>query len=54
MQQISHLTEQHCVADGEDLGIDDALKDVPLMQDVETFLRTLYSTFLCSTVKTNK
>lgn len=29
--EIQHLTEQHCVAHREDLGIDDAWKDVPLM-----------------------
>lgn len=36
------------------LGIDDTYKDVPLMQDVETLLRTVYSTFSCSTVKRHK
>lgn len=34
-RQIPHLTEQHCVAHREDLGPDDAWKDVPLMRDVE-------------------
>lgn len=53
-QKIPHLTEQHCVAHREDLGIDDAWKDVPLMRDVETFLRTVYSTFSRSTVKRGK
>ncbi|CAK6949836.1 zinc finger protein 862-like [Scomber scombrus] len=50
-QQIPHLTEQHCVAHREDLGIDDAWKDVPLMRDVETLLRTIYSIFSRSSVK---
>ena len=53
-RQIPHLTEQHCVAHREDLGIDDAWKDVPLMRDVETLLRTVYSTFSRSTVKRGK
>ncbi|CAL9687293.1 unnamed protein product [Knipowitschia caucasica] len=53
-RQIPHLTEQHCVAHREDLGIDDAWKDVPLMRDVETLLRTVYSTFSRSTVKRSK
>ncbi|XP_035487733.2 uncharacterized protein LOC118309564 [Scophthalmus maximus] len=53
-RQIPHLTEQHCVAYREDLGIDDAWKDVPLMRDVETLLRTVYSTFSRSTVKRAK
>ncbi|XP_078787812.1 zinc finger protein 862-like [Oryzias latipes] len=53
-QQIPHLTEQHCVAHREDLSIDDAWKDLPLMRDVETFLRTVYSTFSRSTVKRGK
>ncbi|KAI7790540.1 putative zinc finger protein 862-like [Triplophysa rosa] len=53
-RKIPHLTEQHCVAHREDLGIDDAWKDVPLMRDVETLLRTVYSTFSRSTVKRGK
>ncbi|KAL0161425.1 hypothetical protein M9458_045150, partial [Cirrhinus mrigala] len=53
-RQIPHLTEQHCVAHREDLGIDDAWKDIPLMRDVETLLRTVYSTFSRSTVKRGK
>ena len=50
-RQISHLTEQHFVARREDFGINDAWKDVPLTQNVETFLRTVYSTFSWFTVK---
>ncbi|XP_049575131.1 zinc finger protein 862-like [Syngnathus scovelli] len=53
-RQIPHLTEQHCVAHREDLGIDDAWKNLPIMRDVETFLRTVYSTFSRSTVKRGK
>ncbi|KAL1270815.1 hypothetical protein QQF64_029831 [Cirrhinus molitorella] len=52
--QIPHLTEQHCVAHREGLGIDDAWKDVTLMRDVETLLRMVYSTFFRSTVKRGK
>lgn len=37
-RQIPHLTEQHCVAHREDLGIDGAWKNVPSMRDVETLL----------------
>lgn len=53
-RQIPHLTEQHCVAHREYLGIDCAWKDVPLMRDVETLHRTVYSTFSRSTVKRRK
>ena len=52
--KIPHLTEQNCMAHREDLGIDDLWKDVPLMRDVETLLRTVYSTFSRSTVKRGK
>lgn len=53
-RQIPHLTEQHCVAHREDLGIDDACDDVPLMKEVETLLRTVYSMFSRSSVKKAK
>lgn len=53
-RQIPHLTEQHCVAHREDLGIDDASDDVPLMKEVETLLRTVYSMFSRSSVKKAK
>ena len=33
---ISHLCEQHCATHREDLGIDDAWKQVSLMKDIET------------------
>ena len=52
--QIPHLTEQHCVAHREDLGIDDAWKDVPLMREVETLLRSVYNMFSRSAVKKGK
>lgn len=53
-RQIPLLTEQHCKAHREDLGIDNACKDVPLMRDVEILFRTVYSTFSQSTVKKGK
>nr|XP_055048997.1 protein FAM200C-like [Misgurnus anguillicaudatus] len=53
-RQIPHLTEQHCVAHREDLGIDDAWKGMQLMKEVETLLRTVYSLFSRSSVKKSK
>ena len=53
-RKIPHLTEQHCVAHREDLGIDDAWKDVPLMREVETLLRSVYNMFSRSAVKKGK
>ena len=42
-RQMQHLTEQHCVARTEDLGIDDAWNNVPLQKEWETLLRIVYS-----------
>lgn len=53
-RQILHHTEQHCVAQREDLGIEDAWKGVLLMKEVETLLRTVYSLFSRSSVKKSK
>ena len=50
-RDIKHLSEQHCVAHREDLGIDDACKKVSIMGDIETLLRTVYSMFSRSSVK---
>lgn len=50
-REINHLTEQHCVAHREDLGIDDAWKQVSIMQDIETLLKTTYTMFSRSSVK---
>ncbi|XP_070582700.1 zinc finger protein 862-like [Erythrolamprus reginae] len=50
-RDVSHLLEQHCVAHREDLGIDDACKDIPLMKVIETLLRSVYSIFARSTLK---
>ena len=49
--QVPHLTEKHCVALREDLGIDDAWKKVSLMKNVETLLRTVCTVFSRSSVK---
>jgi hypothetical protein len=46
--------EQHCVAHREDLGLDDAWKNVSLMKDIETLVRTVYTMFSRSSVKKNK
>ena len=48
---IPHITEQHCVAHREDLGIDDAWSKVSLMQDIETLVKTVYTMFSRSSVK---
>ena len=37
-QSISHLMEQHCVAHGEDLKIDDEWIEIQLMKELETFI----------------
>lgn len=57
--QIPHLTEQHCMAHREDFGIDERCLercafDAGGNGDVETLLRTVYSTFSRSTVKRDK
>jgi len=49
--EVPHLTEQHCVAHREDLGIDDAWKNVMLMKDIEVLLRTVDANFSRSSVK---
>ena len=49
--EIPHLVEQHCVAHSEDLGISDAWKDIKLMRDIETLIRTVYTVFCRSSSK---
>lgn len=46
-------TEQHCVAHREDLGIDNAWKNVTLTRDMEALFTTVY-TFSRSAVKSGK
>ena len=48
-ERIPHLVQQHCVAHREDLGIADTWKEVNLLQDIETLMRTIYSMFSRST-----
>ncbi|CAM2114577.1 unnamed protein product [Caretta caretta] len=42
---IPHLVKQHCVAHQEDLGISDAWKEVKLIRDIDTLMRTVYTVF---------
>ena len=49
--EIKHLSEQHCVAHKEDFAIDDAWKQVSIMHDIETLLRTVYTMFHRSSVR---
>ena len=48
-ERIPHLVQQHCVAHREDLSIADTWKEVKLLQDIETLMRTIYSMFSRST-----
>ena len=53
-REIPHLYEQHCVAHREDLAVEDAWKELSLMQDIETLLRTAHTMFSRSSVKNEK
>ncbi|XP_069068967.1 E3 SUMO-protein ligase KIAA1586-like [Pleurodeles waltl] len=53
-QSIPHLVEQHCVAHREDLGVDDAWKKVPMIREMETLLRTVYTVFSRSPLRKSK
>ncbi|XP_078538800.1 zinc finger protein 862-like [Lissotriton helveticus] len=53
-QSIPHLVEQHCVAHREDLGVDDAWKRVPMIKEMETLLRTVYTVFSRSPARKSK
>lgn len=44
-KDVPQLLQQHCVADGEDFGIGNTCKNISIMQDVETLLRTMYTLF---------
>lgn len=50
-RNIPHLFEQHCVAHREDLGLEDACKNLSLIAAIETFVKTVYMLFSRSTVK---
>ena len=41
---VPHIIEQRCVAHREDLEIDEGSSKVSLMQDIETLVRTVYTT----------
>ena len=43
--EVPHLVQQHCVAHREDLGISDTWKEIKLMRDMDTFMRTVYPIF---------
>ncbi|XP_078530278.1 zinc finger protein 862-like [Lissotriton helveticus] len=53
-QSIPRLVEQHCVAHREDLGVDDAWKRVPMIKEMETLLRTVYTVFSRSPARKSK
>ena len=53
-KEVPYLIEQHCVAHREDLGICDSWKEVKLMRDIETLLRTIFTIFCRSSVKKEK
>ena len=48
---VPHIIQQHGLAHQEDLEIDDELSKVPLMQDIEASVRTVYAMFSRSSVK---
>ncbi|XP_067838407.1 uncharacterized protein [Heptranchias perlo] len=50
-QSIPHSVEQHCVAHREDLGIVDDWNKVPMIKEMETLLRTIYTIFCRSSVR---
>nr|XP_006122371.1 E3 SUMO-protein ligase KIAA1586-like isoform X1 [Pelodiscus sinensis]XP_014428732.1 E3 SUMO-protein ligase KIAA1586-like isoform X1 [Pelodiscus sinensis] len=50
-QCVPHLTELHCVAHREDLGLVDAWNQVPRMKTIETLLKTIYTVFCRSSIQ---
>uniref|UniRef100_A0A1B8Y9W5 HAT C-terminal dimerisation domain-containing protein n=1 Tax=Xenopus tropicalis TaxID=8364 RepID=A0A1B8Y9W5_XENTR len=50
-KDVPHLVQQHCVAHREDLGLSDSWKEVKLMKEVETLMRTVYTVFCRSSTK---
>ena len=52
-KEILHLT-QRCVAHREDLGIADMWKEIELLCEVETLMRTVYAMFSGSSYKKQK
>ena len=49
---VPHLSEQHCVTHREDLALSASWKDNSLMKNIEVLLRTVYTLFSRSSVKT--
>ena len=49
---VPHLSEQHCVAHREDLALTASWKDNSLLKNIEVLLRTVYTLFSQSSVKT--
>ena len=49
--EVPHLVQQHCVAHCEDLGISDTWKEIKLMRDIDTLMRTVYLIFSRSSIK---
>ncbi|CAM2105716.1 unnamed protein product [Caretta caretta] len=47
-RDIPHLVQQHSVAHREDLGISDAWKEIKLIRDIKTLMRTVYTVFCLS------
>ena len=52
-ERIPHLVQQHCIAHWEDSGIADRWKEMKLLQDIETLMRTIYF-ISCSTTNSCK
>jgi hypothetical protein len=50
-RDIPHLVQQHCVAHREDLAISNSWKEIKLMRDLETLIRTVYTLFCRSSTK---
>ncbi|CAM2097269.1 unnamed protein product [Caretta caretta] len=44
-RDIPHLVQQHCAAHQSDLGISDAWKEVKLIRDIKTLMRTVCTVF---------
>ena len=51
-RSVPHLSEQHCVAHREDLALSASWKDNSLLKKIDVLLRTVYTFFSRSSVKT--
>ncbi|KII67117.1 hypothetical protein RF11_00472 [Thelohanellus kitauei] len=52
--EIHHLGQLHCVSHRKDLVVEDAWKQIPLMIEIETFLRIVYTIFSRSSINNEK